>query len=472
MSRRTPRPDLAGASVKKLLILLLLVAASVAGSAYWLGRRGEASADGDRYTFAAAEYGRIADVVSATGTVQARDVFPVGTELAGKVTEVLADYNQVVKEGDVLLRLDDRMARQKLLQAEVAVDQARVFVRQAEATRDAAAKAVQRVKELSPEVRRQTDLDIADGHLRAAEVGVEAARVRVREAEEGRRQADLALKLHTVRAPVLGPLPAGASASLPAPGGVGTVVADSGPAARPDRRTFTVLDRHVVLNQEVGPPASGQLFTLAGPMDYMQVVVQVAEGDVNKIRRGLSVDFTVPGGEGDVAFKGTVEEVRLMPTSDRGAVFYKVVVGVRNERDPVSGEWRLRPGLTASTEIVRRAHEPTWKMPAAALNFQPDPSTLTDSAKSRLAEATDARWKPVWVAGPEEKPWPVFVRLGGTDARGEPGIQDSQASEVLEWDAALRPAPDPKDLATYPRVIIGAPPPRKSGLFNAPAIKF
>ncbi len=457
--------------MKKLLLLLLVIAACLAAGIYWAGRRGEATPEADRFTLLPVEYGRAADVVSATGLVQARDVFPVGTELAGKVTEVLADFNQEVKEGDVLLRLDDRMARRKLKQAEIAVDLARVSVKQAEANRDTAAKALQRVRELSPEVRHQTDVDVAESHMKAAGVGVEAARVRVQEAEEALRQAELGLKLLTVRAPVLGPDPSSGSASLP-PGGVGTLAGDSTPAEGQNRRSFTVLDRHVSLNQEVGPPASAQLFSLAGPMDRMQVQAQVVEGDVNKIRRGLEADFTVSGGDGDVSFKGTVEEIRLVPTNDRGAVFYKVIVDVLNQRDPVGGDWRLRPGLTASVDFVRRVHDPVWKMPSAALNFQPDPSTLSAAAKARLAEAPGARWNTVWVVGADEKPWPLFVRTGGVKARGEPGIQDAQSSEVLEWDPTLQPAPNPKDPATFPRVIIAAPPAKKAGLFNAPNIKF
>jgi HlyD family secretion protein len=458
--------------VKKLLFFLIVLAACLAGMAYRLVQHSETTADLDHYTLAPVEFGRAAEVVSATGVVQARDVFPVGTELAGKVTEVLADYNQVVREGEALLRLDDRVARQKLKQSEIAVDLAKVSVRQAEANRDAAAKALQRVRELSPEIRHQSDIDVAESHVRSAEVGIDAARVRVQEAEQARRQAELGLKLHTVRAPVLGPDLSDGSVSLPPPGGVGALAGDSGAAAGAGRRSFMVLDRHVSLNQEIAPPASAQLFTLAGSMDRMQVQARVVEGDINKIRRGLEANFTVPGGDGDVAFKGIVEEVRLVPVSDRGAVFYNVIVDVNNERDPVSGDWRLRPGLTASVDFVRRVHPSAWKIPSAALVFQPDPGTLTDAAKARLAELPDARWKAVWCVAAADKPWPLFVRIGGLGERGEPGIQDAQASEVLEWDPSLRPSPDAKVAATYPRLIIAAPPPKKSGLFSAPDIKF
>jgi HlyD family secretion protein len=233
-----------------------------------------------------------------------------------------------------------------------------------------------------------------------------------------------------------------------------------------------VLDRHVSLNQEVGPPASAQLFLLAGEMDRMQVHAQVVEGDINRIRRGLDVEFTVPGGDGDVAFKGTVEDVRLVPTNDRGAVFYKVIIDVRNERDPASGDWRLRPGLTASIDFIRRVHDPVWKVPASALAFQPDPATLSDEARARLAEIPDARWKAVWTVGAGDRPWPLFVRVGGVNNMNEPGIQDSQSSEVLEWERGIQSALDPKRLESYPRLIIAAPASKKGGLFSAPNIKF
>lgn len=453
--------------MQKLLVLLLLLGAALAGAAYWLTQPAS-TLDPNGYTVLSVEYGRAAEIVSATGLVQARDVFPVGTELGGKVVEVLADFNQIVREGDVLLRLDDRVARQKLKQAEVAVEVARAAVRQAEATRDAAATAVQRVREQSPEVRRQNDVDVVEAHLRAAEVGIEVARVRVQEAEEARRQAELGLKMHAVRAPVLGPDPAGASAKLP--GRVGSLAGDE--RDKQERRAFTVLDRRVALNQQVGPPAAAQLFTLASEMEHMQVHVPVVEGDVHKIVRGQEADFTVPGGDGDVAFRGRVEEVRLTPTSEHGAVFYKAIVNVRNERDPATSDWRLRPGLTASVEFVRRVHPAAWKLPSAALSFQPDPATLTEAAVARLTQLPDERWKAVWVLGADHKPWPLFVRLGGGDARGEAGIQDLQACEVLEWDPTLQPPPDPKDQATYPQVILAGPAVKKSSLFNAPNIKF
>jgi hypothetical protein len=198
----------------------------------------------------------------------------------------------------------------------------------------------------------------------------------------------------------------------------------------------------------------------------------VVEGDVNKITRGMPVEFTVSGGgNAEPTFQGRVEDIRLTPSSDHGAVYYKVIVEVRNRKNPDTGDWHLRPGQTATVEVLRRVHERAWKVPAAALSFQPEPAVLTEAAKAKLAHWQGAKdhdlWQPVWVVGTDKKPWPVFVRTGGTE-----GIQDVQFTEVVEWDPEIKEKLDSKDSATFPRLIIGMSLGKKSGLFNPPNIKF
>jgi HlyD family secretion protein len=298
---------------------------------------------------------------------------------------VLADFNQVVEEGDVLLRLDDRPARDRLRQADVGIEAARAGVKQAQAARDTAQRALDRERQRAPEVRQQAAIDLAEGQLRIAEAALEAAQVRVREAEEGRRQAEWGLHQTAVYAPVLGPAPEGSPHSTQDPPrpGVGTLAGDGN--VPPHRRSFVVLERKVALNQVIGPGtaagAGAHLFTLAGDLERVQVVALVAEADVYKVARGMRAQFTLGGApEGEPAFSGKVEEVRLAPASDHGAVFYQVLIDARNERDPATGEWKLRPGQTASVEIFRRLREHTWKLPAAALTFQPDESVQSEAA--------------------------------------------------------------------------------------------
>jgi HlyD family secretion protein len=457
--------------VKKLFTFLVLAALAAAGVAWWK-TSGNHSSGAEDYSLTNVEYGALNEVISATGLVQPRDVYPVGSELSGKVVAVLADLNQVVEEGDVLLRLDDRVARDRLTQAQLAVELAQAGLRQAEAARENASRAVEREQKRAPEVRSQAQMDLIEGHLRAAEAALEGAKVKVREAEEARRQAEYGLSLTEVRAPVLA-LASDSPSAPPARAGVGALAAEG--AVLKSKRSFVVLDRKVSVNQVIGPPLSAHLFTLAGDLEHVQVIAQVVEGDVAKVVRGQRATFTVSAsGNGESTFEGKVEEVRLTPASEHGAVYYKALIEARNEREASSGEWKLRPGQTVSVDILRRVHDPVWKMPATALNFQPDDAALTEAARAKLRQLQERPdhdlWKAIWVVGHDRMPWPVFVRISGKNVRGETGIQDGQFSEVLEWDPELQPAPDPRDSATWPPPILGMPAPRK-GLFSPPPVK-
>lgn len=460
--------------MKKLLLVLILLGLTLAGIAYGVHAWQAAKAEHIAYTVAPVEFGALDEVVSATGLVQPRETFVVGAEQAGKVVAVLADFNQVVEEGDVLLRLDDRMARERLKQAEIAVQLARVAVKQAESNRDTADKAVKRLRDMSESVRSQTELDIAEGKLRAAEAAIEAARLKVREAEDARAQAELGLRLTTIRAPVLeaAVTPAGTVPPSARPG-IGVLAEEPSPSR--SKRSFVVLDRKVSLNQQIGPPLQGHLFTLAADLNRMRVTAQVGEGDIDKVRRDMAARFTVSGGGDDAPrYIAKVEDILLVPASEHGAVYYKVLLDARNERDAPTGDWQLRPGQTASVDIIRRSHESAWKLPAAALNFEPAAAHLSPAAGAKREQLRDRKdrdqWQTVWIVGDDGKPWPLFVRTGGKNERGETGIQDGQFIEVLEWDAEQKPALDAKNPSAL-QVITDAPPPKKS-LFSIPNIKF
>ncbi len=455
---------------KKLLLFLAFAVVLLIVGCWWFGGRGSQD-EAEDYTTVPVEHGRAADVITATGPVQPRDVYTVGTELAGKVVEVRADFNQEVEEGELLARLDAQPLNERLKQADLAVQEAKAGLEQAQAAHDAAATALQRERERSPEVRRQIDVDVAQHQLKSAEAGLALAQVKIQEAEEAQRRAADDRGKAEIRAPVMAENVAASAGAAAEGGGLGQL-APAGTAARP-KHTFIVLDRAISVNQMVGPPASGRLFTLAGGLDQMQVEVQVAEADVAKIARGQTADVKGPGGDSGPAFEGHVEEVRLAPISERGAVFYRALVGVRNERDAATHEWRLRPGMTADVDVLLRVHDPVWKVPAAALTFQLDPSAQTEAAKTKLARWQTMKdhdqWRPVWVIGADRKPWPIFVRTGGRDDRGETGVQTAEFSEVLEWDPDLQPL-NPADPNTYPHVIIAAPPPKRS-FFSMPKVK-
>ncbi len=408
--------------MKKLVAALLLVGVGLALAAHWLRPNGKAAPDGA--VWQPMEYGAITETVSATGVLQPRDAVAVGTELAGRVAEVLVDLHQTVEAGQPLLRLDDRLARLRVRQAQVAVDLARADVGRAQAARDAAQVALQRVRELLDKAGGQRrDVDAAEAALQAAEAAVRVAAVKVQEAEAALQLAQYGLDITTVRAPAAG----------------------------------VVIDRKVTAGQQVGPPLSAHLFTVASDLARMEVVAQVSEGDIGRVRPGLPATFTVNSFP-DVTFRGTVTQIKPVPATVQGAVFYAVTIGAENAKDAATGEWRLRPGMPAAVEVVLRTHPNVWKLPLAARGVAPDPARQDDAARAKLARWDDradrADWQLVWARDGDGPPRPLFLRLGD----GHAGAQDGQFAEVLAWDPD-EPAPDP---ARPPRVLIAAPAAEKS----------
>ncbi len=444
--------------MKKLLILALVTVIALGGPAAWYVLQDRRGLSERSLTFANVQIATLRDVVSATGVVEPREVVFIGSELPGTVSRLLARANDIVTEGAELGRLDDEKLRLKLDEArdgvrvaEAALAQAKAAVAQAQATEEAAVLNLKVQQELSNQGGFRSELDQAKAQTRAAAAGVQAAQAgvtmaqaRLQAARTQQQDAELTHRLTRIRVPG----PAEPSSS---------------------RRSFLVLERKVQEGQLVGPQ-SGPLFVLAGGLHAVEVHAQVAEGDINKVHQGLPAAFTVTGyGDEEVPFRGTVKEVRPLAANIKGAVYYTTVIDVANQKDPATDDWRLRPGMTVSLDLIRREHKNVWRVPAAALNFQMDDAYLTDGARAHLAEwkkRPDAGdWQPLWVwdAGRQEvEPW--LVRIGGVGKHGDPGLKDGEGNEVLEWEAGKEP-----DRATLLRVIIGAPPAQAPGFFDQPA---
>jgi HlyD family secretion protein len=426
--------------VKRLLVVLLIVAAGLAGGAYWISTPRAGVMTESTFTYGWVQRGDLADTVSGTGTLKPREAALVSSELSGVVVQVLAKVNDVVSEGDVLCRLDDRRLRLKLQEAEDGVETARAYLAQAEAFREAAELALRYQKDIEDKGGFRSERDQAQVKLKAAQAGVTVARVKLRAAETARREAKLALDQTEIRVP-----------NSPSTAG---------------KHRFHILERKVEPGQMVGPTSPMPLFTLAEDLRRMEVHTEVAEGDIDRVRVGLPASFTISASsQPDRRFQGKVKQIRPTPASVKGAVYYNVVLEVDNAKNPLTGQWWLRPGMTAAVDIVLRRHRGVWKVPTAALSFQMDEGYQTETARAHLAQwqtrPDHADWKPVWTWDEERGcPMPVFVRLSKA---GQVGIKDGDYNEVLEWEPGCEPGP------AGLRVITNAPPARTPGFFDQPA---
>ena len=279
--------------------------------------------------------GPLVSRVSATGALAPLTEVDVGTEVSGIVDAVYVDFNQPVMQGQVLARMNTE-------RIEAAAEQARANLTLAEAQRaEARASVLQAEADLG---RRKRVFDLSGGEtpsqsdLDAAQAAYDRAVARERSATAQIAQAHAALDGHLSdlrRAEVVSPIDG------------------------------IVLDRRVEAGQTVAAAfQTPVLFSLAGDLRQMQLSVDVDEADVGRVREGQESSFTVDA-HPDRSFHARVAEIRFAPRSVGGVVTYEAILDVDN------GELHLRPGMTATAQIIVDRIDDALLVPNAGLRFTP-----------------------------------------------------------------------------------------------------
>ena len=310
--------------MKKTLVTVLLrlgVFALIAGAAWAAWNRWGASPPAtleDRYQLETLARGDVVQTVTANGTLNPVVLVSVGTQVSGTVQKLLADFNDTVQKGQVLLELDPTLFR-------AAVEQSRGQVANAEAALRLARANEARARELHGRdyITRQ-ELDQAVQAREAAE-----AQLRSASGLLARDSANVAYSV--IRSPVSG----------------------------------VVVSRQVDVGQTVA--ASFQtptLFQIAQDLTRMQINTNVAEADIGKVRVDQVVGFTVDAFPGR-RFEGRIRQIRLNPIIQQNVVTYNVVVAVDNP------ERILLPGMTAYISVQVDERKDVLRVPAAALRFRP-----------------------------------------------------------------------------------------------------
>ncbi|NII11082.1 efflux RND transporter periplasmic adaptor subunit [Oleiagrimonas sp. C23AA] len=299
----------------RLVALALLVLVLAALVVAWLGigsRRGPA------YITQPARVTDITQTISANGTLNPVTLVSVGTQVSGTVQTLHADFNDQVREGQVLLELDPR-----LLGAAVRQNQASLAVAKA------ALKLAQSTRDRGQPLFRQGYISHQD-YDQLVEA-VDAAHAQVALAQAALDQSRTNLRYATIRSPISG----------------------------------VVINRAVDVGQTVA--ASFQtptLFQIAKDLTDMQIDSSFAEADIGQIHAGQPVTFTVDAFP-DRQYQASVRQVRLNPTTEQNVVTYDVVVGVRNT------DGTLMPGMTAYVNVIVAQRHQVLAVPSAALRFHP-----------------------------------------------------------------------------------------------------
>ncbi len=312
--------------------------------------------DGVRYKSVLVDRGPVIRQVAVVGTLNPVATVEVGAQVSGQIIELNADFNSVVKQGQVLAKLNPKQINAKIQQAEADLaiaranlSSARAALLEAEVNQKDANRQLQRAHDLfSRKLLAETDVEAATlkAEQATAQLATKRAQVEVAEASIRQRQAALTdaqtnLEYTIIRAPVDG----------------------------------MVIQRKVNVGQTlVSNMQTPVLFVLAEALEQMQLEASVDEADIGVVQVGQPVSFTVDA-FGEQKFSGDVSSVRMVPTSVQNVVTYTVIIRVNN-----AGQ-RLLPGMTANASIEIARLDDTLRVPNAALRFQPEAGETGDSGQ-------------------------------------------------------------------------------------------
>jgi HlyD family secretion protein len=179
-----------------------------------------------------------------------------------------------------------------------------------------------------------------------------------------------------------------------------------------------VISRNVDVGQTVAASMQAPtLFILAADLTKMQVIANLDESDVGRIRPGQHVRFRVDAYPTE-DFVGAVAQVRLQPIVQQNVVTYATVIDVPNP------ELKLKPGMTANVTVEIAKRTDVTKIPNAALRFRPTPEIFA------ALKLTPPPGQPGW--GGEGRGRGGQGSPGAQGAQGARGAQGSQGAQVSQ----------------------------------------
>ncbi|QID19179.1 efflux RND transporter periplasmic adaptor subunit [Nitrogeniibacter mangrovi] len=371
----------------------VIVALLVAGVAAWWLSAGSGNGV-TRYRTTAVATSDLTVTVSATGTLQPTNKVDVGSELSGIITHVLVEDNDTVRAGQVIAQLDTAKLKDAITSARASLESAQAGVLQAEATVSESASNLARLQEVARlsggKVPSRAELDTGRAALARARADLAAAKATVTERRATLSTAETNLAKAAIKSPING----------------------------------VVLSRDVEPGQTVAASLQAPvLFTLAEDLAQMELQVNVDEADVGQVAEGQQATFSVDAYP-NRRYPAQITRVSYGAQTTDNVVSYLTTLKVDND------DLSLRPGMTATAEIVTTTKTHVLVVPNAALRFTP-PTTTRESGSvvSRLmprpprpreaktvkpADGSTARQ--VWVLR-DNVPVAVPVTIGVTDGR-------------------------------------------------------
>lgn len=345
--------------VASVILILILIALFI-----FLSRREPAP----QYITQTADRGDIRATVSATGTVNAVTTVLVGTQVSGTIKALFVDYNSTVRQGQLLAQIDPASFEAQVAQAAANLSLARANLEKSKVALRDTVSTFERNKILfGKDFISRYDLDTSETAYLSALAQIKASEAQVEQTRAALNLAQTNLRYTRIISPVNG----------------------------------TVISRSIDVGQTVA--ASFQtptLFTIAQDLTKMQIVANIDEADIGRLRVGQPVTFTVDAYP-DLTFRGNISEIRNSPITVQNVVTYDVIVKVDN------ADLKLKPGMTANVSIVIDDKKGILRVPNAALRVK---------IQDKTSSAPAPKGPGVWVLE-NNKPKRIPLSVGISDNR-------------------------------------------------------
>ena len=339
---------------RKVISLLLILLAITGGVLLKFWSPGEAKTL-TRFETEPIRKGRLKVTVSATGTLKPVNQLDVGTEVSGIIREVIVDFNDPVKKGQILARLDTSQLQAQKLQSEASLEVAKAEYLKAQTDVDDAKSNLERLKKAyrlsNGKVPAKQDLDTAEAKYQVSLAQVEVAKANIIKAEAVLESNISELAKATIYSPITG----------------------------------IVLNRSVETGQTVAASLQAPvLFTLAENLTNMMLYVSVDEADVGQIKEAQLAEFIVDAYP-NKTFPAQITQVRFAPQTENGVVTYQCLLKVDNS------DLLLRPGMTATADILVQDERDALLVPNVALRFTPSQPLHSSSSRLRPESGRNER---------------------------------------------------------------------------------
>ena len=387
-ARKALERELKGHGSRRWLVRLGVVVALAGlgwgGRAYYLHRQPPPP---PRFSTRKVEKRDITEEVTSTGKVKPLKEVQVGAQVSGRVVKVSVDFNSLVKKGDVLAEIDPRVFDAQVSQSRAQIEAARAALKRSEATLLVSENVLARVRKLEKEkLSTVAELDQAEGNRNVAKADVASSEAQLAQIQAQLASAATTLQYTRITSPIDG----------------------------------IVITRSIDPGQTVAASFSAPVLIVIAPnLQQMQVLADIDEADVGKVKEGMSATIVVDAFPGDL-FHGTVMQIRYSPNEVLGVVTYSAVIEVANP------ELKLRPGMTATVTTETRRQSGVAAVPNAALRFRPvtvEPSGGASGASGAPAAVFGTELRPgqgrVYVAarGNANEAVEKIVGVGITDGR-------------------------------------------------------